>query len=295
MTLILVTGLIALLTSLTPVQAALEFFAMDNGVGRGKWTPEQQAGTLKELGYSGISYNFTSPEDLAAWQKAFNKEQLKIYGLYFHTSLDQPQPYDPRLPEGIRMLKGTGTILWMTLRETKVKGDHDVEAVKLVQEIARMAEENRVRVALYGHAGFYVANASDALRIAGKAQRPNVGTTINLCHEFMSGQAGRLDETLNAVAPSAILASINGVDPPTKKYILRLDQGDFDLVAYLKKLRRAGYHGPVGLQCYNVAGDIWENLAANIMAWRAIVARLKEDPPSGSEQHTPSAKKNVGP
>ena len=48
-----------------------EFFVFDNGVGRGSWTPTQQAQTLKELGYDGISYNYTTPEDLAAWQKAF--------------------------------------------------------------------------------------------------------------------------------------------------------------------------------------------------------------------------------
>jgi sugar phosphate isomerase/epimerase len=291
----LVTILMVLSSALSATNAALEFFAIDNGVGRGKWTAEQQARTLKELGYSGISYNFTNPEDLAAWQKAFRKQGLKIYGLYFFTCLDQPQAYDSRLPEAIRMLKGTDTVLWMTIRETKANGDHDMEAVKLVQEIAGMAEESGIRVALYGHAGFYVANASDALRISRKAQRPNVGPTINLCHEFMSGQADRLDKTINSVAPGAFLASINGVNPGAKKYILRLDQGDFDLVAYLKKLRTAGYHGPVGLQCYNVAGDIRENLAANITAWRAMVARLDEQSQSVSKRQTPSAKKNADP
>ena len=176
-----------------------------------------------------------------------------------------------------------------------MKGDHDVEAVKLVQAIASIAEENRVRVALYGHAGFYVANASDALRIARKARRPNVGTTVNLCHEFISGQADRLDETLDAVAPSAVLASINGVDPDTRRFILRLDEGKFDLTAYLRKLRATGYNGPIGLQCYNVPGDIRENLAANIAAWHAIIARLDEPSPSPSQQQTPSPKKENGP
>ena len=193
------------------------------------------------------------------------------------------------------MLKGSDTVLWMTIRETKTKGDHDMEAVKLVQQIAGMAEESGTRVALYGHAGFYVANASDALRISRKARRPNVGATINLCHEFMGGHADRLDETISAVAPRAFLASINGLNPGAKKYILRLDQGDFDLVAYLKKLRTAGYNGPVGLQCYNVAGDIRENLAANMAAWRAIVARLDQPSPSLSQKQTPSAKKRIGP
>ena len=53
--------------------AVPEFFVFDNGVGRGAWSPEQQAKTLKELGYDGISYSYTNAKDLAAWQAAFKK------------------------------------------------------------------------------------------------------------------------------------------------------------------------------------------------------------------------------
>ncbi len=254
---------------------APEFFVLDNGVGRGSWTPEQQARTLKELGYDGISYNYTTPAGLAKWQAAFKQVGLKIYGLYIFTYIDKPAHYDPALKEAIRMLKGTDTVVWMTLRETAVKGDHDAEAVKLVQEIADLAQENGVRVALYGHAGFYVATADDAVRIVKKAQRPNVGATINLCHEFMTKNDDRFDQTIRNAASFLTLVTVNGVDAKNKQYILRLDQGDFDVAAWLKKLRAAGYKGPVGLQCYSVKGDVTENLKADIAAWRKIAAQLK--------------------
>src|ERR1019366_9437008 len=74
--------------------AAPEFFVLDNGVGRGAWTPEQQAKTLKELGYDGIGYNYTKPADLVAWQKAFKAQGLKIYSLYVYTFIDKPVHYD---------------------------------------------------------------------------------------------------------------------------------------------------------------------------------------------------------
>ena len=35
-------------------------------------------------------------------------------------------------------------------------------------------------------------------------------------------------------------------------------------------LDRAGYHGPIGLQCYNVPGDRRENLRRSIEAWRRM-------------------------
>jgi sugar phosphate isomerase/epimerase len=255
--------------------AVPEFFVLDNGVGRGKWSPEQQAQTLKELGYDGISYNYTTPAALASWQKAFKAQGLKIYGLYVYTFPDKPVPYDPAFTNAIHLLKGTDTIIWMTLRETAVKGDHDAEAVKLVQEIADLAQADGVRVALYGHTGFYVATARDAVRIVQKAHRPNVGVTINLCHEFMTKNGDSLEATLKQAAPYLSLVTINGVDVKNQQYLLRLDQGDFDQAQWIKKLQAAGYKGPVGLQCYSVKGDTLENLKADIAAWHKMAAELK--------------------
>lgn len=256
--------------------AAPPFFVFDNGVGRGSWTPEQQAQTLKELGYDGISYNYTTPEDLARWQQAVAAQRLRIFGLYVHTYLDAPEPFDVRLPEAVRMLKGSGTVLWITVRESKRPGNHDARAVAIVQQVADLARTHGVQVALYGHAGFYVEHAADSARIVSTANRPNLGATINLCHEYMSGVGHRLDATLAAVAPKATIVSINGADLASKTYITRLDQGDFDMVAYLRTLKAAGYDGPIGLQAYNVPGDTRENLAANIAAWRKIAAQVDQ-------------------
>jgi sugar phosphate isomerase/epimerase len=163
----------------------------------------------------------------------------------------------------------------MTVRETGLKGDHDAAAVRIVQDIADQAHTSGVRVALYPHAGFYVATAVDAARVARKAQRPNVGASLNLCHEFLSHQGGRLEATISQTASALLLVSVNGVELATKQYILRLDQGDFDVAAFLKKLQAAGYKGPVGLQCYGIKGNPEENLAASMAAWRRIAAQLE--------------------
>jgi sugar phosphate isomerase/epimerase len=254
--------------------AAPEFFVFDNGLGRGSWTPEQQARTAKSLGYDGISYNYTNPGDLAVWLKTLKAHGLKLYGLYVHTFVDKAEHYDPTLKEAIQMLNGTDAIVWITLRETKVKGDFDTDALKVVQDIADQAQASGVRVALYPHAGFYVATTADALRLVRSAQRANVGASLNLCHEFMTGHGNRLDETIRLSAPHLMLVSVNGVEVAGKQYILRLDQGDFDVAGFLKKLPAAGYKGPIGLQCYNVKGDVEENLRADIAAWRKITSQL---------------------
>jgi sugar phosphate isomerase/epimerase len=265
-----------LLVHLTVFAAVPEFFVFDNGVGRGKWTPEQQAKTLKELGYDGISYNYTKPAQFAAQQKAFKDQGLKIYGLYVYTYLDRPEHFDPAFKDAIKLLKGTDTVIWMTLMQPKVKGDHEAEAVRNVQEMADLAAAQGVRVAIYGHAGMYVETGADAARIMKLANRPNVGASINLCHEFTAKKGDVLEETIKNIAPIAIRISVNGVDVAKKKYVQRLDQGDFDVATYLNKLFAAGYKGPVGLQCFNVPGDTLENLKANIAAWKKIAAKLQE-------------------
>ena len=249
-------------------------FAFDNAVGRGQWKPEQQAAALKELGYDGISYNYTKPKDLAVWQKEFKAQGLRIYGLYVHTFPDKEQPYDPAFKEAIAMLKGSDTVIWMTLREAKdKKRNYDAEAIAIVHDLAAQAASNNLRVAIYPHAGFYVATAADAARIAKAANRPNVGLSINLCHEFVTGHGSDLDETFRQFAPLATLVSMNGMDVAKKNYFGRLDQGDFDLAAFLKKLRAAGYQGPIGWQGFRVEGDPRENLHLSMEAWKRMAAQ----------------------
>ncbi len=268
-----VLGALAATLSLAGAAAAAPgwpFFAFDNGVGRGQWPPPQQAAVLKELGYDGISYNYTNNKDLETWIRVYREAGLKIFGLYIHTFPEKKEePWSPALREAIAMLKGSGTVLWITFREAKVKGDYDDACVRIARELGDLAKAADLRVAIYPHAGFYVATAADAQRIARKAAHPAVGASYNLCHEFMTGGGDRALEALRTVAPDATLVSINGVDRAGKKYIRTLDEGDFDLAAFLAELRKTGYKGPVGLQCYSLTGDVKENLAKSMKAWRA--------------------------
>jgi len=255
------------------VQAAeWEFFAFDNGVGRGAWPAEKQAATLKALGYDGISYNYTNNKDLETWIRVYREAGLKIHALYIHTFPEKKdEPWDPALRDAITMLKGSGTVLWITLRQAKVKGDYDEASVKIVREIGDLAQAAGLKVAIYPHAGFYVATATDSLRIARKAAHPAVGASYNLCHEFLTGNGDKAMETLRAVAPEASLVSINGVDPSDKKrHILTLDEGAFDIAAFLAELKRLGYKGPVGHQFYNIAGEPEVNLKKAMEAWRKM-------------------------
>lgn len=255
------------------------FFAFDNGVGRGVWTPEVQAKTVKELGYDGIHYNYTNPGDFARKLAACRNQGVPIHAVYIYTFVDNPeQPYDPGIKEVIRMLKGEPTMIWLTLRNGK-PGTLDAQAASITREITTLAAESGLSVSLYPHAGFYVATAEDAVRIAKLVDLPNLGVTVNLCHELFAGNAERLDEVIKIAAPHLNLVSVNGASPipgkgPKAWDTLALGDGAFDTARFLRMVRDVGYSGPVGHQFYNVQGDDREKLERASRAWKAIRANL---------------------
>lgn len=72
------------------------------------------------------------------------------------------------------------------------------------------------------------------------------------------------------------LVSINGADQGDTKrmgwdrLVQPLDRGDFPINEFLTTLKRLGYDGPIGLQCYAIKGDIRDNLRSSMRAWRQL-------------------------
>lgn len=242
------------------------FFAFDNGLR----TIADPPAVLKELGYAGMG---ASGLDVGGLVKQYQAAGLKVFSTYVAVQADKAPAYDATgFKRTIEVLKGTGALLWLTVRGGK-PGQADDKAAQLVGEIADMAAPAGVRVALYPHTGFYVATTADALRLAAKVDRKNVGVSINLCHELMTDQGPKLDQTIREAMPRLFMVSINGADqkrPGSKwdRLIQPLGRGDFDVGAFLGKLKAAGYRGPIGLQCYAVKGDQVENLRQSMRAWK---------------------------
>jgi len=249
------------------------FFAFDNGTGRGKLSPDQQATMLGELGYAGIGYTGTCniPEMLAA----LDRQELKMFSTYVWTRIGPDGPsYDPGLPEAMKQLKGRDTLIWLTVQGKA--DDGDAQVVKIVREVADMARQSGLRVALYPHLGFHVATTEDGIRIAKKVDRENVGTSLNLCHWLKEGDVASMEPLIKAAMPRLFVVSINGADHEGgwDRLIRPLDEGEFDVYGFLRALKKHGYDGSVGLQCYAVKGDKRENLARSIGAWRKFQERM---------------------
>ena len=264
------------LASLLAAAADLNpFFAFDNGTGRDAKVPySQQAEMLRKAGYAGIG--FTGTQNIPEMLKELDARGLKMFSTYVAARIDPDKPpYDPGLPQAMKQLKGRDTAIWLTVQGKAEDGD--ARAVTVLREIADMAAENGLQVVIYPHAGFHVERTDHALELRNRAGRSNVGVSFNLAHFLAVEDHATLDARLKAAAPHLKLVSINGADVGSdwrrdgfSRFIQTLDRGAWDVTELVRKLRKLGYRGPIGLQAYQVPGEIEDNLQRSMAAWRRI-------------------------
>jgi sugar phosphate isomerase/epimerase len=244
-----------------------------------KRTLEQQAAMLKELGYDGVGHLWLNniPERL----KALDDAGLKLFQITMTVDIAPGEPaYDPKFKEIIPLLKGRGVqflLLMNGLKPSDPAGD--ARAVEIIREMAALAADSGAQILLYPHSYMWMERIEDAVRVADKVDRPNVGVMFNLCHWLRVSKDRDYKSRLAEAMPRLWAVSISGADefddkPGWAHYIQPLGRGSFDMLAFLKTLRQLGYTGPIGLQCFGIPGDVRDNLAESMKAWRGYSARM---------------------
>ena len=248
-------------------------YAFQNGVHFK--TVKERVQVLKELGYDGIGSAKLSQSDLSLPDrlKAYEKAGLKIFSFYIGGKLSsEGHTFQSEIPEAIRQLKGHDTILELYIQGSK-KSNTDEQAITFVQKIADLAEKSGLRVVLYPHAGFYIDTLGDAIRVARKCQRNNVGVMFNLCHFLKVEPKANLKATLLEAKDLLWQVSTSGAEIGGTNWgqlIQTLDRGDFDQKALFQILDEIGFSGNVGFQCYAIRGDSRENLKRSMDAWKKL-------------------------
>ena len=278
-------ALAALLAVPASPQVRNEFFAMDTAMVKKLGTPLERSDieTVAALGFTGIAPIASDP---AAWKRLtetviplLDANKLKLYAVYSSVRADRGGfEIDPGIRQNLAALKGRGTVIWLPVTSKDFAPSDpagDDMAVAAAREVADAAAEYGLSVSLYPHFGNLIARVEDAVRIAEKTGRRNVGVTFNLCHWLRTDGPGSLDRVLKLAMPRLSLVTINGADRNGKDWgqlIQPLDRGDFDIRALLKQLQRLGYRGPIGLQGYDVANHLGiepvENLRRSMAAWK---------------------------
>jgi sugar phosphate isomerase/epimerase len=242
---------------------------------------QQQAEMLKSLGYDGVGHIWL--DKVAERLKTLDAVGLKLYQITMTVDVESgKQAYDPRFKDVLALVKGRHMQFDLLLNGMKPSDPTvDPHAVKILREMSDLARDSDAQLLLYPHQGSWIERIEDAVRVADKVDRPNVGVMFNLCHWLRVDKHRDYKSLLKQAMPRLWAVSINGADefdekPGWQNYIQPLDRGSFDVGGLLKTLKELGYKGPVGLQCFGIGGDAREHLARSMAAWKKLSANLKD-------------------
>lgn len=239
------------------------FYAFQNGVSFGSL--ENEAKTLKQLGYDGISQVKAGGSKLAERIAAYDNAGLKVLSIYLN--VDDV----PIAAEKVEPFKNRGAMIELTIRKMTPK------TVEAVRQTAEMSAKMKIRVALYPHHGNAVATMPQAMDLIARVDHPNLGVMFNLCHFLKGEKAEDLEQVLETAGSRLFAVSTSGANLGGRGWgdlIKPLDQGNFPQERLFRALKKLGFKGPVGLQCYGVRGDKRTNLNSSMVAWRKMLGEF---------------------
>ncbi len=249
-------------------------YAFDNGLtSPSVKTVEAKVKLLKDLGYAGIEYHMNHKE-LPRLLEELTKHGLELFGVYTTPFLEDP--IDPKLEGSIKIMAGRPTRIELAIRSRNkaMKPSDpagDAKAVDRLKRISDMCGDAGPVVSIYPHTWFWTERVDDGVRLAKKTGRKNVGTHFNLVHWRWVKQTRPLEVVLKEALPHLFCVTINGL---AGRKIVSLDQGDYDILAFIRLVKKVGYRGPVGLQCYQVPGPSEDHLKRSMKTWQGIVKQL---------------------
>jgi sugar phosphate isomerase/epimerase len=246
--------------------------------------PVFQANLIKKLGFDGME--IMGLDGIEEKTAALDKAALQLFMVYIAIDLDSRTPYDSRLFDFIKKMDHKGVSLWLHILSKKIPssdGAGDAFCVPIIQQIADMAIQHGVKIALYPHTGFWLENIDDSYRVAEKVNRRNVGAVFNLCHYLKVDDNLKLEEKLTRVMPLLSAVSINGADDGETnqmewdRLIQPLGDGSFNVLSVLQILKKNHYAGPIGLQCYGIKGNPEDFLARSMQRWKYFTTEGLKD------------------
>lgn len=243
---------------------------------------EQQALMLKELGYPGVGHIWLDKVEERI--KTLDAAGLKLFQITMVVEVAPDKaPYDlARFKEVCALIKWRHVQFCLLLNGMKSSDPSvDPHAVEVLRAMSDQAADSSAQLLLYPHQSSWIERIEDAVRVADKVDRSNVGVMFNLCHWLRVDKSRDYRPLLKQAMPRLWAISINGADnfdenPGWDRYIQPLDKGSFDVGKFLKTLKELGYKGPVGLQCYGIGGDAREHLARSLAAWEKLGENLKD-------------------
>jgi len=148
---------------------------------------EQQAAMLKELGYDGVGHLWL--DDIDKRLQSLDSAGLKLFqiSMQINVASNKP-PYDAqKFKRALELVKDRHVQFNLLMDGMKPSDESaDPRVVAMLREMSDMALESGSQLLLYPHTAEWMETVQDAIRVAEKVDRPNVGVIFNLCHWLTS-------------------------------------------------------------------------------------------------------------
>lgn len=237
---------------------------------------EAQAALVKRLGYDGLAGHVE--ETYYSWRAAMDKVSLEMPEMYIAMNIVAGKiSQHPELRNILQDSRDRNLLVTLHLHADSSVTDRasgDSLFVRGIRDLADFAAPLHIRIAVYPHVGFYCETLQQAVGLAAKAGRKNVGAVLNLCHLLkVEGEEGWQQKAIDAL-PWLFMVGINGADSGDTRtmgwdrLIRPLGEGTFDVYKLVKLLKDNGYNGPFGLQCYNIQQDCETALTNSMRTWQ---------------------------
>lgn len=245
---------------------------------------DYQANLIRKLGFDGMELE--SLDNVDEKLESLYTYKLQLFMMYIKIDLEKEQPYDARLLDFIKKVKGRGVTLWLHIHSEKYGPSdtlRDKICVSILQYLSDYANDFNVSIALYPHTGFWLENVEDGIRLTKKINRRNVGAVFNLCHFLKADEKDLLETKLAKAIPYLAVVSINGADDGNtnemdwSRLIQPLGKGSYDVLKALRILKMNNYSGPVGLQCFRIPGEPAVFLKTSIETWNKYMKELSSN------------------
>jgi len=254
-----------------------------NGFSNAPKTPQDKARLIKSIGFDGLEgFGYL---DYFALKDALEKEGLKMPVNYVALPFEADGILNDSVALEIKEMiaaSSNGDIMYFPLQSKSFKDDKeagDLVVTRILRELADYAASYGVRLCVYPHVNTYCETVAHSVKLAELVGRKNYGAAMNLCHLLKVEGTEGIKTTIIESVPYLFAVNICGADDgDTKEYgwerlIQPLGKGTFDTYGFIKLLIDNGYSGPIGLQCYNLKGDIVATLKASMQTWEEYKAK----------------------
>ncbi len=219
----------------------------------------------EDLGLDGLGltlWNEQAWSELEETASLCTKHRLEAASIYLKLDLDDPASRDrllgvlPLVPPGCAIELG-----FISGKIAKSSPEGDAAALALIAPMLEAIDPARNPVCLYAHLGFWLERHSDALRLLRQCDHPALGWTFSVYHWFAT-QEGGLRALLAEEGAKLRRVNFSGTRRLAENQfsLEPLDLGTLDLPAIFGQILNHGYAGPVGIQGFRVAGDVYGNL-----------------------------------